>query len=187
MKEGNKPTIGDFITGVFCWSFVGMAAVGAGLFFGVIDIEGTQRPTVEPKPEVHATVGRVIDGDTIELSDGTVVRFVGVDTPETHHPTKGVQCFGPEASAYTASLLPPGTEIQLEYGAERYDVYGRTLAYVDLADGSSVQQLLLRNGYAQTLAMAPNTEAMARFEYWQSVAYEEAVGLWGICHGLPAR
>jgi micrococcal nuclease len=56
------------------------------------------------------------------------VRLIGIDTLETRHPPKPVQCFGPEASAKTAELLPPGTHVDLEMDVQPYDRYGRTLA-----------------------------------------------------------
>ncbi len=63
-----------------------------------------------------ATVVRDIDGDTIDvrLSDGRIerIRILGADTPETKDPRKPVQCYGPEASAYTHARLPPGRRSQ---------------------------------------------------------------------------
>ena len=61
-------------------------------------------------PPVHAQTGtarvdRVIDGDTITVQldgDRYTVRLTGVDTPETKHPTQGVEPYGPEAADYTA-------------------------------------------------------------------------------------
>ena len=59
----------------------------------------TPTPTqvVASQSAEFAKVQRVIDGDTIVLSDGRRVRYIGMNTPELHHPTKPVQCFGEEA------------------------------------------------------------------------------------------
>ena len=76
----------------------------------------------------------VVDGDTIDVARGDTtdtVRLLGIDTPETHHPTKPVECFGPEAAAYTDSHLR-GRAVQLEGDVEARDRYGRRLAYVIL-------------------------------------------------------
>lgn len=67
--------------------------------------------TVQPDADgrVHGTVVSVTDGDTVSVkfaSGEEKIRLIGVDTPETVHPTKPVGCFGPEASAYTKALLP---------------------------------------------------------------------------------
>ena len=50
-------------------------------------------------------VSRVVDGDTIGLDDGRKIRYLGIDTPETVHPSKDVQCFGPEASKINKELV----------------------------------------------------------------------------------
>src|SRR5262245_65950580 len=86
---------------------------------------------------IPATVIHAVDGDTVlaRLRSGRVekVRLLGVDTPEVVDPRKPVQCFGHEASAYTASRLL-GRAVTLELDAESRDKYGRLLAYV-LLDG----------------------------------------------------
>jgi micrococcal nuclease len=74
----------------------------------------------------------VIDGDTIEVRINNrteKVRFIGVDTPETVHPTKGEEPYGREASDYTKSQLNDQS-VGLEFDVEKRDRYGRLLAYV---------------------------------------------------------
>src|SRR5207244_12947299 len=92
---------------------------------------GEQRRAVDQEYRVV----QVLDGDTIVVrragGPGETIRLLGVDTPETHHPRKPVQCYGPEASAYTASRLF-GQLVRLEDDVERHDVCGRRLAYVYL-------------------------------------------------------
>ena len=75
---------------------------------------------------------RVIDGDTIKVDiDRRLydVRYIGVDTPETKHPTKGVQPYGPEASERNRQLVE-GRTVQLERDVSETDRYGRLLRYV---------------------------------------------------------
>ena len=104
------------------------------------------------------TVVRVVDGDTIDVSRGgndtDTVRLLGINTPETHHPTKPVECFGPEAAAFTEERLT-GRAVQLEDDIEGRDRYGRRLAYV-LVDGERFNDELLRRGYARLLVIEPN-------------------------------
>ncbi|MEW6047303.1 MAG: thermonuclease family protein, partial [Bacillota bacterium] len=113
-----------------------------------------------PSPaHLLATVVRVVDGDTLVVRlDGReeTVRLIGADTPETVHPTVGLEPGGPEASAYTKALLPPGTRVSLELDVEQRDRYGRLLAYVYLADGRMINAELLRAGWAQLLTIPPN-------------------------------
>ena len=140
---------------------------------------GDQRRTAQPQ----ARVIEAIDGDTVVVAfgDGTTdtVRLLGVDTPETHHPTKPVQCFGPEAAAYTARRLT-GRVVRLEGDVEARDIYGRRLAYV-IVDGERFNDELLRRGYARLLVIAPNG-AHARVELEAELtARREHRGLWGEC------
>jgi endonuclease YncB( thermonuclease family) len=127
-------------------------------------------------------VVQVLDGDTVVVQrDGRpeTIRLLGVDTPETHHPRKPVQCYGPEASAYTASRLF-GQLVRLEDDVERHDVYGRRLAYVYL-HGANFEEELLRKGYARLLVIEPN-HAHARDMLDEELnARARRVGLWGAC------
>jgi micrococcal nuclease len=128
------------------------------------------------------TVVGVVDGDTIEVARGAetvTVRLLGIDTPETHHPTKPVECFGPEAATYTDEQLL-GRSVQLETDIEERDRYGRRLAYVNV-DGERFNDELLRHGYARLLVIEPNhthARAMLREEL---DAKRSGRGLWGEC------
>jgi micrococcal nuclease len=95
------------------------------------------------------TVTRVVDGDTIKVSNGKTLRLIGVDTPETVDPRKPVQCFGREASAHAHALLD-GVTVWLEYDPTqgRLDRYGRTLAYVWMSDGRLYNETIIGDGYA---------------------------------------
>ena len=128
-----------------------------------------------------ATVVRVVDGDTLIVRlDGReeTVRLIGVDTPETVHPTIGVEPGGPEASAFTKRLLPPGTTVRLELDVQERDRYGRLLAYVYLPDGRMVNAELLRAGLAQLLTVPPNVRYVDLFTRLQREAREAGRGLW---------
>ncbi len=88
---------------------------------------------------------RVIDGDTIQVccvfGDRVTVRYVGIDTPEIHHPMKGVERAGKEASEANRKLVD-GKTVRLELDVQQLDRYGRTLAYVYLEDGTFVNAWL---------------------------------------------
>lgn len=128
-------------------------------------------------------VVQVLDGDTIVVrgagAPDETIRLLGVDTPETHHPRKPVQCYGPEAAAYTTSRLF-GQVVRLEDDVERHDIYGRRLAYVYL-DDENYERELLRKGYARLLVIEPN-HAHARDMLDDELnARARGVGLWGTC------
>lgn len=140
-----------------------------------------------------ATVEAITDGDTIEVSIGghdEAVRFLGIDTPETHHPTKPVECYGAEASARTAELLPVGSQVKLVRDAEARDRYDRLLAYVYRADDDLFVNLaLVTDGFADTLDIAPNGAHAAEFSAAVGQARAAGAGLWGACGGpdVPVR
>jgi micrococcal nuclease len=132
-----------------------------------------------------ATVVAAVDGDTLDVRvDGRRerVRLLGIDAPETKHPTKPVECFGPEAAARLAELLPAGTPIELTRDAEARDDYGRLLAYVHRTD-VFVNLVLVEEGYATTLDIKPNSTYAPLLSAAAVTAREERRGQWGACPG----
>jgi len=128
------------------------------------------------------TVTEVVDGDTIVVGRAgatQTVRLLGVDTPETHHPTKGVQCFGPEAARFARRSLS-GAQVRLEGDVEDRDIYGRTLAYVYLGD-ERFNDVLLRRGFARLLVIAPNRAHGREMLDAELAARAAQRGLWGAC------
>lgn len=124
----------------------------------------------------------VVDGDTmdIQFENGKEerVRLVLVDTPETKHPTKPVQPFGPEASAFTKEMLA-GKNVQVELDVQERDQYGRILAYVYI-DGKMFNELLLEKGLARVAVFPPNTRYVDEFYAIQKKAQEAKLGIWSI-------
>lgn len=126
------------------------------LFFVILQVTA---PSSAAASQIPAVVTRVVDGDTVEARIGIrqeTVRLIGIDTPETVHPRVGIEPWGPQASAFTKGLLPPGTPVRLELGVQERDRYGRLLAYVYLSDGRMLNALLLKAGLAQLLTIPPN-------------------------------
>jgi len=132
-----------------------------------------------------ATMERVVDGDTIDIAIGgntERVRLIGINTPETKHPTKGMECFGPEASAYTEQLLPKGTKLRVERDIEARDKYGRLLLYVYIENSNVFVNLdLVLQGYARPMVFEPNTAHKADFAQAATQAELRNVGLWQAC------
>jgi micrococcal nuclease len=134
-------------------------------------------------------VVRAVDGDTLEVEiEGRRedVRLIGVDTPETVKPEEPVQCFGPQASAFTHRVAD-GRRARLLFGVERRDIYERLLAYVQLSDppfdveNRSLNAMLLRKGFARTLTFPPNARFAAPFRRLELRAARAGRGLWGAC------
>ena len=114
----------------------------------------------------EAVVHRVIDGDTVELGDGQLVRYIGIDTPELRRRVGGRWVEAPEPFAREAMeanrALVEGKRVQLEYDVRTYDRYGRLLAYV-YVDGQMVNEALLQDGDAQLLTIPPDVRYTERF------------------------
>lgn len=130
------------------------------------------------------SIAHFVDGDTIDINmDGRTetVRFIGVDTPETHRPNTPVQCFGPEAAAYTKSLIGNNKlRLQADPLDTNRDRYGRLLRYVYLPDGTLVQQKLISGGYAFAYTQFP-FEKKQQFIDMETQAKTAKLGLWGSC------
>lgn len=127
-------------------------------------------------------VARVVDGDTIDVDTpaGTVrVRLIGIDTPETVDPREPVQCFGREASARAHELLD-GEAVWLEYDPTQgqVDAYGRALAYVWLADGTLVNEAMIRDGFAFEYTYEIPYRYQDRFRAAEADARARSAGLW---------
>lgn len=126
-----------------------------------------------------AFVERIVDGDTIELSDGRKVRYIGADTPETKNPRVGVQCFGKEASKFNASLVS-GRWVRLEKDVNDTDKYGRLLRYVWI-DDVLVNKKLIAEGFAFARSFPPDIKRQDELKKAEKAAREANLGLWAEC------
>ena len=138
-----------------------------------------------PEVESNATVVKVADGDTFDAQlDGgetVTIRMLGVNTPETVDPRKPVECFGKEASDFTKNLLS-GKRVHLDPDpqADERDKYGRLLRNVTLEDGTDVNAILVRDGYAYAYLSFPIDPSRKKQLYDLEVnAKSLKRGLWG--------
>lgn len=132
-------------------------------------------------PGTDGTVERVVDGDTVVV-DGRSVRLTGIDTPETVKSGAPVGCYGPEASRAAKGLLPVGSKVRLVTDTEHTDRYDRDLRYVYRhSDGLFVQAYLVREGFARTLVIRPNTAHREDLAALEQGARAMGRGLWGAC------
>ena len=129
-------------------------------------------------------VVRVVDGDTIRVRVGDRVervRYIGIDTPESVKPGTPVQCYAKRAAAANAALVA-GQRVRLVSDVEHRDRYGRLLAYVyRQGDGAFVNALLVRDGYARTLTIAPNVAHATELARLARAARRARRGLWSAC------
>ena len=154
----------------------------------VIDPGPVESPQI-PASAFSALVVRVVDGDTFLARVGAGpdvrVRVIGVDTPETVKPNTPVRCYGPQASAFTKHLLPPGTVVRAAHEAGGdIDRYGRQLWDVWLPDGRFLESVLAASGAARAYPFPPQTDHAPLLAELAGQARTERRGLWGPpCNG----
>jgi micrococcal nuclease len=127
-------------------------------------------------------VTKVIDGDTFWGNDAGLdevrVRLLGIDAPESRKSEhKEVGYYGKESEDYLKALLS-GKKVRLEYDVDKYDQYGRILAYVYLEDGTFVNAELIKNGYASVMTFPPNVKHADEFISLQRKARKNKAGMW---------
>ncbi len=131
----------------------------------------------------NLSVTKVVDGDTIKvIIDGKTetIRLLGIDTPEVVDPRKPVQCFGKQASEKTKELLT-GKLVVLEADQTQgdRDKYGRMLRYIYLEDGTFINEVLIRQGYAHEYTYQSNPYTyQEQFREAEKEAREQKRGLW---------
>lgn len=150
-----------------------------GWLFLVMLLSGCQ--LLDTSSTAQIEVVEVVDGDTIRIEwegNEELVRYLLVDTPETNHPRLGKQPFGEEAKALNQEIVKNAT-VTLEFDiGERYDEYGRLLAYV-YADGERVQDQLIEAGVARVAYVyPPNTRYLDELEKAQDRAKNSKAGIW---------
>jgi micrococcal nuclease len=151
-------------------------------------------PTVRADPiETTAVVLKVVDGDTVDVRDDARgrlrIRLLGIDTPETKKPGYTVGCWGPEATAFANSTLL-GQRVAVIYDESQglYDRYGRTLAYLDKADGWDYSVEAARAGAAHAYIYHDKpAERFPAIAAAEQEAKDAQRGLWGPpCFGNTA-
>jgi len=127
---------------------------------------------------------RTVDGDTVHvrLVDRIEkVRYIGINTPEVHHPTRGEEPGGRAATEINRGLVG-GRAVRLEPDVQLRDRYRRLLAYVwvERADGVEVMvnAEMVRLGYAQVMTIPPNVRHAEMFRKLAAEAREQRRGLW---------
>lgn len=145
--------------------------------------EPAKQTIIQNQPGLYSIV-RFDDGDTIQVDmNGKTekIRFIGVDTPETHDPRKAVQCFGFAAAEFTKNLIgdsPVRLEADpLNTNRDRYD---RLLRYVYLPDGTLINAEIIKQGYGFAYTSFPFGK-IEEFKQLQQEAQQANRGLWASC------
>jgi len=147
------------------------------LLLGAAQPAGAECPTGRVDAEV--AVSYVYDGDTVRLDGGTRLRFIGINTPEIDHEGGRSEPYAMAARKRVQQLLDDG-RLRIRYGVERRDRYGRLLGHPYLADGRSLNVLLLQEGLATTLVVPPNTWNHECYQAAEKRARAARTGIWSV-------
>ena len=152
------------------------------------DSGGTAKAAVGLTASERLTVDRVVDGDTVDLSDGRRVRVLGIDTPETVDPNKPVECWGPEATAFArATLEGESVTVAGDPTQAAVDRHSRALAYLTLDDGRDYSVLAAAAGMARAYTFDQPVQKAPQIEGAEAEARAAGRGRWGAgCPGSTA-
>lgn len=135
-------------------------------------------------------VRHVVDGDTIELDNGQIVRYIGIDTPEVRKRQNGSWVYAPEPYAEKAKdynrQLVEGKPVRLEFDVQKKDKYDRLLAYC-FVDDVFVNAKMLEEGYAFLYTISPNVKYVDLLVEKQRDARQNSRGIWADPVIIPAK
>lgn len=169
-----------------CLSLLIALFIALGQYYGWFD--SLNKAAEVSQPGLYS-IDHFVDGDTIAVrmnGHNETIRFIGVDTPETHKPNTPVQCYGPAAAAFTKNTIGnQQVRLALDPKSSNRDRYDRLLRYVYLPDGTLVNEKLIEQGYGFYYPYFPFTKSseFARAERDAQAAHR---GLWGNCHPTPS-
>jgi micrococcal nuclease len=150
----------------------------------------------KPKDEngEYATVEKITDGDTFSVifnGRKEKIRLIGIDTPESRRNDRSkkqgkeekldqeeIVAMGKEAKAFISRQIQKGDRVKLEFDVQERDKYGRFLCYVYLDDGRMLNEIMIGEGYAYPLTIAPNVKYESKFREAFVSARENSKGLW---------
>jgi micrococcal nuclease len=172
-----------------------LVMVGCATPSSTVSDDRRERPKANSKPESPPApplaakgpisegwrITRVVDGDTVDVTRAgrtLTIRLIGIDTPETVHPTEPVECFGPEATEFaTRRLLGEPATLEFDPSQGRLDYYGRTLAYVWTGD-SLFNRDAVRRGYALEYTYDTTYRWQREFQRAEASARSDRLGVW---------
>lgn len=155
------------------------ASLAGAFFVSAIWLSAAQALCPAPTGLDSATVQRVVDGDTLRLSDGRNVRMIGLNTPELGKQGRSDEPFAVAARKRLEALVAESDgRVGLRLGAESKDRYGRTLAHVFSARGENLEAQMLADGLGFQVAVAPNVNLVDCQQAAERRARQAGLGLW---------
>ncbi|MHC8302175.1 thermonuclease family protein [Pseudomonas sp. ZS1P83] len=155
------------------------ASLAGAFFMSAIWLSGAQAFCPAPSGLTPVAVQRVVDGDTLRLSDGRSVRMIGLNTPELGKKGRSDEPFAVTARQRLEALVAASDgRVGLLPGKESKDHYGRTLAHVYSADGANLEAQMLAEGLGFQVAVAPNVDLVDCQQVAERSARQAGLGLW---------
>ncbi|UVL40896.1 thermonuclease family protein [Pseudomonas sp. B21-040] len=155
------------------------ASLAGAFFVSAIWLSGAQAFCPTPSELESVTVQRVVDGDTLRLSDGRSVRMIGLNTPELGKQGRSDEPFAVVARKRLEALVAASDgRVGLLPGKESKDHYGRTLAHVYGADGANLEAQMLAEGLGFQVAVAPNVDLVSCQQAAERSARQAGLGIW---------
>lgn len=155
------------------------ASLAGAFFVSAIWLSTAQAFCPTPTGLAPVTVQRVVDGDTVRLSDGRSVRMIGLNTPELGKKGRSDEPFAVAARKRLEALVAVSDgRLGLLAGKEGKDHYGRTLAHLYGSDGSNLEAQMLAEGLGFLVAVAPNVELVACQQAAERSARQAGLGVW---------
>ncbi len=168
-KKRASPQDALFVCLLFCFVIVSAPTLAAQT--------GQVNCTVNTAVET-VTVSQVVDGDTLRLRDGRLVRLIGINTPEIGREGRPSEPLAKAARTALQKLLSKNTTVDLHFDREKRDRYGRLLAHVYLPDGTNVEAGLLTAGLAAQIVVPPNVMLLECYQAAETVARNAGKGVW---------
>ncbi len=128
--------------------------------------------------DVTAQVKRIVDGDTLVLTDKSKVRLIGINTPELGHYQNLSEPFALQARQFVAQQLEKNKKIKLKFAADKKDRYGRLLAHVFLSNGKNLNAMLVKNGLASAIVVPPNLKLTDCYFKLEQQARKKKKNMW---------
>jgi endonuclease YncB( thermonuclease family) len=155
------------------------ASLAGAFFVSAIWLSGAQAFCPAPGGLTPVAVQRVVDGDTLRLSDGRNVRMIGLNTPELGKKGRSDEPFAVAARKRLEALVAASDgQVGLLPGKESKDRYGRTLAHVYGATGTNLEAQMLAEGLGFLVAVAPNVDLVDCQQAAERSARKAGLGLW---------
>jgi len=155
------------------------ASLVGAFFVSAIWLSAAQAFCPTPAGLSSVSVQRVVDGDTLRLSDGRSVRMIGLNTPELGKQGRSDESFAVAARKRLEALVADsGGRVGLQPGQQAKDHYGRTLAHVYSTNGTNLEAQMLADGLGFQVAVAPNVDLVACQQAAERSARQAGRGLW---------